>query len=104
MLTTRQLIDAILSRCPADIDRLEWLARQLDGRQNVQRRIARLDGDERRFRQELSAQLKVIEDQKENVRSTCGHYDTTYHGDPAGGSDSHTSCNDCGKTWEGRGP
>lgn len=29
----------------------------------------------------------------------CPHYETSWHGDPAGGSDSYTECSLCGKQW-----
>ena len=46
--------------------------------------------------------LKALQDLRctmQAVQSNCPHWDQTYHGDPAGGSDSHTICNICGKQW-----
>lgn len=34
--------------------------------------------------------------QRGEIQGGCLHYETTYYGDAAGGSDSHTSCDICG--------
>lgn len=48
--------------------------------------------DERHKRKIARLNAKMAE-----MRTKCQHKKCTYHGDPAGGSDSYHECDDCGK-------
>ncbi len=48
---------------------------------------------------EYKTAVKAREQRLRNVQVDCPHYETTYHGDPSGGSDSFTQCDWCGKEW-----
>jgi hypothetical protein len=43
-----------------------------------------------------AAAVKEIEAAVADCQRVCVHDHTTFHGDPAGGSDSHTTCDLCG--------
>jgi len=47
-------------------------------------------------RKELDQMREDLKAQVRKIQSTCPHLATTFYGDAAGGSDSHTSCNLCG--------
>lgn len=41
--------------------------------------------------------LKELDARLAEIQKHCAHDKFTYHGDPAGGSDSFYKCDDCGK-------
>lgn len=43
--------------------------------------------------------MAKFDEQLEDLQIECSHWETTYHGDPSGGSDSHTTCEICGRQW-----
>lgn len=43
--------------------------------------------------------LEEIKKEQKKLRSNCDHPLFSYHGDPAGGSDSFHSCDICGWEW-----
>ncbi len=51
---------------------------------------------EKKRREEFDDKIaKIISD----IQSKCPHWETSYYGDPAGGSDSFTECDLCKKQW-----
>ena len=50
-----------------------------------------------KLKEEYERENAVYDKVIKNVQDSCGHYATTYHGDPSGGSDSHDTCDICGK-------
>lgn len=66
----------------------------------------KLRGERTRIQNELIKAQNIYDEAKRKNQSAlrdlyekCPHHETSWHGDPAGGSDSYTSCDLCGKQW-----
>lgn len=96
---TAKLLKAIKARQSADsVDsENEWVVAEMERLNGIADSIrtldAKIDAENKRHKNALAA----IESEKQKVMKKCDHLDTTYHGDPAGGSDSFTQCNICGR-------
>lgn len=47
-------------------------------------------------KQQYSEEIAAIDAHVSDMHARCKHWSKTYHGDPSGGSDSHTTCDICG--------
>ena len=64
--------------------------------QSIEDAIRNLHRTMREEDQRYKKSIKDLEMEIEATRKRCPHFETKYHGDAAGGSDSYTTCNLCG--------
>jgi hypothetical protein len=97
MKPTRTLIAAIKKARPPHADETNWIADQLD----VVRSLGSDIAENHRLRQEaeraFADKIAKLDKRLEGIRDNCPHYTTTYYPDAAGGSDSWTECDTCGR-------
>lgn len=74
----------------------EYIARELKRLQQIQRDVYLAEENIRKCKERCKKEIDKANQELRQVRSKCFHEDTTYHGDPSGGSDSFTTCNICG--------
>ena len=87
---------------PLDINRL--LGRVPDRKRDIERIKYYLDDYESQVKAESArheSEEKKLRLLLQQIQSGCPHLETTFYGDAAGGSDSHTSCDLCGKEIRG---
>lgn len=77
----------------------EYIAHVLDEEQKVKRRVATIQRARTAAQAEYHAQISRLDQELAEVQSECSHGDVTYHSDPAGGSDSYSACEICGRQW-----
>jgi hypothetical protein len=75
-----------LARALGHVEDIDHKARV--AREKLRRELARHDDAKR-----------AIESEIKQLQDKCGHPQSIYCGDPAGGSDSFHSCNICGAQW-----
>ena len=95
---TAKLLKMIKAKQSADsVDsENEWIVAEMERLNGIELAVrqlnAKIETENKRHKDALAA----IEHEKQKVFKSCDHLDSTYHGDPAGGSDSFTRCNICG--------
>lgn len=77
-------------------DRPEIIATRLNEVRRIEESIADLKGQLQDELDRHESEVERIDGRIRAIRKTCGHECKTYHGDPAGGSDSCHICEICG--------
>jgi len=67
--------------------------------ESIETKIKRLRQDYRAAEEVYKRRREELKKQEKEIQNTCPHSETTYHGDPAGGSDSYSTCDICGKEF-----
>lgn len=96
---TKELIAAAIQKAPQTEPIPQWLAKELARLQALRETLREKRRDRQMACERHKAEMAELEAAERAIQSQCPHYETTYHADPAGGSDSHTVCNLCGKWW-----
>ena len=98
-MISKEAIKRILDNPPITKGVSEWLHECLFKAEAIRQRrneiLSQIREEEEKFKNTahgLEYTLRILQ-------SDCPHWDQTYHADTAGGSDSHTTCNICGKQW-----
>ena len=60
-------------------------------------KIADIRRDEKAELRRHELAMDAIDEARRNLQAECPHHESTYHSDPAGGSDSCEPCDLCGK-------
>jgi hypothetical protein len=94
---TPDLIAAIRRAKPADADEDAWISGQLANIQDVVEHLRLCERRRAEVRDEAAKRLAAIDADLAKIRGRCRHWKSRHHGDPAGGSDSFTECEICGK-------
>lgn len=73
------------------------IARGIDDVQSIQRRVQIIRQEKNKLIEQCEVACRDLDKRLNEVQATCPHHCRTYYPDPAGGSDSHTSCDHCDK-------
>jgi len=93
----QETIARLVRECPDDDDLAKLLHEQLELEKSIRKRRYEIRSQEEQVRKQHEEAMKTLRDQWRLLWENCPHHETTYHPDPAGGSDSHMACNLCGK-------
>ena len=74
----------------------EYLAKRIMFVESIRRERQLLQTETNAVYEASREKLANIEKQRQQMQKDCHHELTTYHADPSGGRDSHTSCDICG--------
>ena len=90
--TMKGLIDAYKGDDLAD-----YLWNQQDSARKIRETCNQIRRDRDRLIKDYKEAMKLLDSKDRLNEMNCKHWETTYHGDPAGGSDSFFECRFCGK-------
>ncbi len=88
--------EKLLAKVMADGASPKEVAERLEKYAKIQRGLSACTINQREAAARYDEECRKILARRTAIRNTCDHPDTTYHGSPCGGSDSHTECNVCG--------
>ena len=66
---------------------------------NIVRQRQLLQDEQFKLNEEYHQDSNTIKQKLKDLQLTCPHLEYSYHGDPAGGSDSFNECRQCGEQW-----
>lgn len=79
-----------------DDERAAAIADALAIQDDIRKRLRRVRDERSDIEAEYKADLIRLDQERDEIRRSCPHFTSTYHGDPSGGRDSWTECDDCG--------
>ena len=97
MKITEDAITKIIAAKPENLDLPAWLATKISMLQDIDSQLTKICWERDEFKKTYSRRLDEYDRIRDEIQLKCPHYSTTRHADPAGGSDSYTECNLCGK-------
>jgi hypothetical protein len=74
-----------------------YLWNQQDEARKIRQQYVSIRDEREKLRRDHEKALKAMDSKDQLNEMNCKHWETTYHGDPAGGSDSFFECRFCGK-------
>lgn len=96
MTVTEEMVKQMMLDCPEQNFTLYLPLRIAEVQETFAKiqSVRRRRDEERRRHQDATDRLDT---EAVQIQAGCKHYASIYHGDPAGGSDSHHECPICGK-------
>jgi hypothetical protein len=95
---SKKLLESIIDKMPPEeTDLAEYLYKTLGKLREIRNWLAEIRQKRTELEEDLLRNRKLLEENAGRIMAMCPHYTTTFYGDPAGGSDSHTNCDWCGK-------
>lgn len=73
-----------------------YIASVLEEEKALTKRLRSIAQDQRDEIERHAGEVKRLRKAMDDLRSECPHHETTYHGDPSGGSDKSDICDLCG--------
>jgi hypothetical protein len=95
--TLQRVIDHYLGQDGRESALGEHLATVLDGERTIKQRLVDLSRDRLETTKRHMQENEELHYRLCGIQNSCMHWETTHHGDPAGGSAAYTSCDLCGK-------
>ncbi len=92
-----ETIAKLFRGCRDDGEKSRLIGRMLNEIEKTQRRLLSYQENVRAEERRRVTADQTLRSTLAEIQSKCPHLETTFYGDPAGGSDSHTSCDLCGK-------
>ena len=94
MKSNKDIVAGLIKEYKGD-DLAGYIAKNLEMIETVKDNTMKIYRAREETKVTYNRQLAAILKDEKAIQSRCRHLDITYHGDPAGGSDSHTRCNHC---------
>lgn len=79
-----------------NLDIAEEIERALDKCDYIRERLGRVDQERKKTESDYKDDMERLALEEDEICNECPHYTSTYHSDPSGGNDSHTTCDICG--------
>ena len=92
-----ELVKQVMATCPNDVEMHKWISSEFAAMHYIQSALHSILGLEQESLEEHQANLESYQRQRREVQTKCKHWQSTFHPDAAGGSDSETVYNFCGK-------
>jgi hypothetical protein len=92
-----ETIAKLFRGCRDDGEKSRLIERMLNEIETTKRRLLSYQENVRAEERRRVATDQTLRSTLMEIQSKCPHLETTFFGDAAGGSDSHTSCDLCGK-------
>lgn len=93
--TLRRLISEYMTADGADLPL--YVSSLVEQERVLREKIADIRRDENAELRRHELAMDAIDKARRNLQAECPHHESTYHSDPAGGSDSCEPCDLCGK-------
>jgi hypothetical protein len=92
--TINNLVNEALDR---GLDPGKYVADMFAIEQGIKSEINKHNKRKEVMEKNYQSDLRQLDIELKQIQDKCPHKETTYYGDPSGGSDSSTECNWCGK-------
>lgn len=96
MELSKKLIEAIVKECDGDAEKI---SRAISLVQKIRTGIAAIAAGQDEADKVYERRMKTLAKEMAELRKQCGHWETTFHGDPSGNNDSYNECTICGKSF-----